>query len=251
ITGSAAPARPASGGGARPSAGAERGAPAASAGAASVAPTSERQRIGFVRTMAPRLQDAARQLGVSVNSLVAQAALETGWGLHVPGDGNGGAGAGSAIAGVGHDIGTGDAGPSQAGSSGAGSTTGGGGTSSFNLFGIKTGASWTGAAVRDVTTEYRQGAPGSAVQSFRAYGSLQQGIDDYVNLLQGQPRYRAALGTGNNVGAFATALAQGGYATDPDYVSKLVATATEVASLRGETLKVAGGAPIQPSGEPA
>ncbi|MGH8206283.1 MAG: glucosaminidase domain-containing protein, partial [Steroidobacteraceae bacterium] len=150
---------------------------------------SHAARISFIRKLEPYAQRAAAQLGISSTSLIAQAALETGWGQHVP-----------------------------AGSGG----------SSHNLFGIKAGANWSGGSVNARTTEYLSGSGGAAMsvpQSFRAYSSLQQGVNDYVTLLQRSPGYQQALGTGDNVGAFASALQRGGYATDPDYVQKLVAMA--------------------------
>ncbi len=42
------------------------------------------------------------------------------------------------------------------------------------------------------------------------------------------PRYSEALGTGTDVRAFANALQRGGYATDPEYANKLVATFQKV-----------------------
>ena len=76
---------------------------------------------------------------------------------------------------------------------------GGNGATSFNLFGIKAGSGWNGAAVDARTTEYSAGAPSSVSQPFRAYGSVQQSVDDYVSLLRGSSRYQQALGTGANV----------------------------------------------------
>ena len=51
---------------------------------------------------------------------------------------------------------------------------------------------------------------------------------DYVSVLRDNPRYAAALNTGHDVRAFATALQQGGYATDPEYANKLVAVAAQL-----------------------
>ena len=47
-------------------------------------------------------------------------------------------------------------------------------------------------------------------------------------MLLDNPRYRAALNTGANAGAFAQGLARGGYATDPDYATKLTQLATRL-----------------------
>jgi flagellar protein FlgJ len=64
---------------------------------------------------------------------------------------------------------------------------------------------------------------------FRAYGSVAENVADYVRVLR-EPRYAAALDTGSDVRAFATALQRGGYATDPEYANKLVATFERVAA---------------------
>jgi flagellar protein FlgJ len=179
--------------------------PGAAGASSAASPASHAQRMSFVRALEPYAQQAAAQLGVSPDSVIAQAALETGWGRHVP-----------AAA----------------------------GTSSHNLFGIKAGADFGGATVSGQTTEFQQGAPQAVTQSFRAYSSVQQGVNDYVTLLRREPGYQAALGTGEDVGAFAHALARGGYSSDPDYVQKLVATAASVRALRAGFLKSAADMPL-------
>jgi flagellar protein FlgJ len=151
-------------------------------------------RIGFVRMLEPYATKAAGELGVSSDTLIAQAALETGWGQHVPS-----------------------------------ATTGG---SSFNLFGVKAGGAWNGDAVTAATTEYSGGSATSVSQPFRRYSSVQQGVNDYVTLLQHSARYQPAIGMGGDVSAFGGALARGGYATDPSYVQKLQATVASVKALR-------------------
>lgn len=172
--------------------GARRGTGGEHAGKSGGASLSE--RIGFVQKLAPYAERAADALGVSADTLIAQAALETGWGRHVAG--------------------------------------GTGSSSSHNFFGIKSGSDWQGARATAATTEYTGEAAARVAQSFRQYDSVQQGVNDYVALLQSHPGYRAALGSGSNAGAFAGALARGGYATDPDYAHKLVATTASVRSLR-------------------
>jgi flagellar protein FlgJ len=181
--------------------------------AANGVPTA--QRIDFIRALAPYAQRAAAQLGISPDGLIAQAALETGWGRHVPRSG---------------------------------------GVSSNNLFGIKAEATWGGGSVQAATTEYQQAVPAAQLASFRAYSSLQQGVNDYVSLLRNHAAYQSALGTGADVGAFANALQRGGYATDPDYVAKLTATAAEVQALRpaaADALNFAATAPTTSGVDPA
>jgi peptidoglycan hydrolase FlgJ len=151
-----------------------------------------RTRDDFVRAILPAAEAAGRQLGVDPNTLVAHAALETGWGKSMP---------------VNSD-----------------------GQPSFNLFGIKTGVSWKGARVDAATHEFQNGRMQAVNAGFRAYDSAEQGIADYAQFLQGSPRYAKALGTGSNVAAFAKGLQEGGYATDPDYANKLISVARELKS---------------------
>jgi flagellar protein FlgJ len=143
--------------------------------------------VNFVRALAPQAQAAADKLGVSVRALLAQAALETGWGKHLP--------------------------------------RGGDGSSSNNLFGIKAGQSWGGAKVSVPTVEYQDGVAVRKRDNFRAYDSPSQSFADYAQMLANNPRYAKALGQGENVAGFAHALSRGGYATDPDYAAKLTAIA--------------------------
>ena len=156
-----------------------------------VTPAQQRK---FVDEMLPHATAAARELGVDARAIVAQAALETGWGTSLPADAGGG---------------------------------------SHNYFGIKTGgikagASWQGASVGSDTTEFVAGQAGTERARFRAYGSLAENVADYVRVLR-EPRYADALGTGADVRAFANALQRGGYATDPEYANKLVATFEKIA----------------------
>jgi flagellar protein FlgJ len=173
-------------------------AAAAPAGTGADKVTSE-QRASFVRSLEPLAQSAGNSLGVAPDTLIAQAALETGWGRNMPADSAG--------------------------------------RSSANLFGIKAGDSWHGASVAATTTEFDQGTPVSTQAAFRSYGGAAQSAEDYVSLLRNSPRYAGALGAGSNVQAFGSGLQRGGYATDPDYVNKLVATVATLRQLRAAALK--------------
>lgn len=172
--------------------------PAANA-AAGTDKISSAQRVDFVRSLEPLAQSAGSSLGVAPDTLIAQAALETGWGRNLPVD------------------------PS--------------GRSSSNLFGVKAGQSWKGDTVQASTTEYDQGTPSTTRAAFRSYGDAAQSVGDYVSLLRTSPRYASALGAGSDVHAFASGLARGGYATDPDYVNKLVATVATLRQMRAVALK--------------
>jgi flagellar protein FlgJ len=164
------------------------------------------QRRRFVEQMLPHARAAAAQLGVDERSVIAQAALETGWGTSLPGDASGG---------------------------------------SNNFFGIKAGSGWNGAHVTAETTEFADGVSGRENARFRAYGSVAENMGDYVRLIGGNPRYAAALNTGSDVHAFATALQRGGYATDPAYADKVAAVARQLEQLNVKSFKSDGHSPIQ------
>ena len=174
-----------------------RGGDAASATPSSV---DEGTKQKFIEKMLPQAEAAGRELGVDPRAIIAQAALETGWGTSQPADASG---------------------------------------NSHNLFGIKAGAGWKGASVASATTEFDGGVAGTEVARFRAYGSAEASVNDYVSLLRNNPRYSAALNTGGDVHAFATALQRGGYATDPDYANKLEAVTAQVAEQLGQGQEVA------------
>jgi peptidoglycan hydrolase FlgJ len=158
----------------------------------------------FLRTMRPHAVQAAREIGVDPEALLAQAALETGWGRSMPCNAQG--------------------------------------ECSFNLFGIKAGSQWSGATVNVPTLEFESGIPVRKVERFRAYDSPADSFRDYAALIRDSSRYASARGAGDNVEAFASALQQGGYATDPNYAQKIAAVADEVRS-RSDALKFAAAMP--------
>ncbi|MCD9087141.1 flagellar assembly peptidoglycan hydrolase FlgJ [Stenotrophomonas sp. SY1] len=141
---------------------------------------------GFVASIWPHAERAARELGVNPRALVAQAALETGWGKrHIKRDN---------------------------------------GDSSHNLFGIKANG-WSGERATTGTHEYVNGQRRNETASFRAYGSVAESFGDYVRMLKNSPRYQAALKAGSDVRGFAQGLQRAGYATDPSYAAKIAAIA--------------------------
>lgn len=142
--------------------------------------------LNFVSSLLPQAQAIAQRLGVSARMIIAQAALETGWGQH-------GVGSGSTVA------------------------------SSHNLFGIK--ASGDSASTTATTTEYIDGRPQQVTASFRRYDSDAAALQGYADLISGSPRYQAVAGSGDDAERFAGALQRAGYATDPNYAQKLVAVA--------------------------
>ncbi|WP_423601138.1 flagellar assembly peptidoglycan hydrolase FlgJ [Roseateles sp. MS654] len=100
------------------------------------------------------------------------------------------------------------------------------GSSSFNVFGIKAGASWTGKVAEVQTTEYVDGKPMKVTAKFRAYGSYEEAFKDYARLIGTNDRYRDVVAKANTGSAegFAKGLQKAGYATDPEYATKLART---------------------------
>ncbi|MDR3415012.1 MAG: flagellar assembly peptidoglycan hydrolase FlgJ [Nevskia sp.] len=140
----------------------------------------------FVDAIRPHAEKAAAELGVPARALIAQAALETGWGQHL--------------------------GKTQDGAS------------SLNLFGVKAQAGWSGTSQTQQTAEFQNGQWTTEQASFRSYNSIGSAFDDYVKFLKDNPRYADALRSGN-VQGFAHGLQKAGYATDPHYAQKLLKVA--------------------------
>ncbi len=144
----------------------------------------------FVATMLPLAEEAAQKIGVDARYLVAQAALETGWGKSIIRQSDG--------------------------------------SSSHNLFGIKAHGGWEGDSARVLTTEYKGGEAVKESASFRAYDSYQQSFNDYVSFLQGNGRYQEALTAADNPERFVRELQEAGYATDPQYARKIAQIARQM-----------------------
>lgn len=136
----------------------------------------------FADEVRPHAEAAAKALGVSTDWLVAHAGLETGWGRHQPRMADG--------------------------------------APSFNLFGIKAGARWTGSSAVASTLEVVNGVAQPVVAAFRAYASYADAFKDYAKLLSGS-RYAAAVGGAGDARSFSEGLQEAGYATDPAYARKL------------------------------
>lgn len=138
----------------------------------------------FIKTMRPFAEAAADELGIPANVLLAQSALETGWGNKVIQHSNG--------------------------------------ESSHNLFGIKADARWNGEQVNVSSLEYVDGEAKREFSNFRVYESYQQSFEDYVDFIKSNDRYREALQSKNNGEAYINALQDAGYATDPQYANKII-----------------------------
>jgi flagellar protein FlgJ len=137
----------------------------------------------FIDKIKPYAVSAAKAIGTHPGILIAQAALETGWGQFF--------------------------GKNEQGKS------------SLNLFGIKADSRWSGESVATPTLEFKQGIPEKITQSFRAYDSLEQSFNDYVDFILNNPRYKNALNESSDPESYIQQIQSGGYATDPDYAEKI------------------------------
>ncbi|MCF1486062.1 flagellar assembly peptidoglycan hydrolase FlgJ [Mitsuaria sp. RG] len=146
----------------------------------------------FVATMLPMAEQAAKRIGIDPRYLVAQAALETGWGKSVMRNPDG--------------------------------------SSSHNLFGIKATGSWQGGEARAITSEFRNGQFVKETAAFRSYDSYQDSFHDLVSLLQNNSRYQDAVRAADKPEQFVRELQKAGYATDPNYASKISQIAKQMKS---------------------
>jgi len=89
------------------------------------------------------------------------------------------------------------------------------------LFGVKATSSWTGGYYSATTGEY-YGEWTTTTALFRAYPSFEECLADHTSILS-QSRYSGVIG-GTNYATVCNLLQSGGYATDPEYASKLIST---------------------------
>jgi peptidoglycan hydrolase FlgJ len=144
----------------------------------------------FIATMLPMAEKAAARIGVDPKVLVAQAALETGWGKSIMRADDG--------------------------------------SSSHNLFGIKATGNWKGDNARAITSEFRNGQMVKETADFRSYGSYEDSFHDLVSLLQNNDRYQGVVKAADNPEQFVKELQKAGYATDPNYASKISSIAKQM-----------------------
>ncbi|WP_435946147.1 flagellar assembly peptidoglycan hydrolase FlgJ [Dryocola sp. BD586] len=142
----------------------------------------------IARLLAPAM-DASKKSGIPHQLIIAQAALESGWGNQ--------------------EILTKE------------------GKTSYNLFGIKATGGWKGDTTEITTTEYINGVPQKVKEAFRVYGSYSEALSDYAALLANNPRYQNVTRAPSPEHA-ARALQSGGYATDPQYAKKLISIIQQV-----------------------
>lgn len=90
-----------------------------------------------------------------------------------------------------------------------------------NYFGMKAGSSWNGRTIVLPTKECDDaGRCYSTKATWRVYNNVLESINDHAKLLQNK-RYNGVVGETSYYRAI-TIIKKGGYATDPDYVSKIV-----------------------------
>ena len=131
----------------------------------------------FVERIKPKALAVAKELGIDPRIIIAQAAIETGWGKSVKGN---------------------------------------------NLFGIKSHGKQKGITV--ATHEVVDGKRVGITDSFRAYDTYADSISDYGDFLRDNKRYQPMLNA-DSLDEQIAALGASGYATDPDYASKIASIA--------------------------
>lgn len=138
----------------------------------------------FIATLLPHAQNFAKQIGIDAKALLAQAAVETGWGRYMIHDAKG--------------------------------------ENSHNLFGIKADRRWDGEKTSINTIEFEQGVAKQQKASFRSYDSFTDALKDYVSFVTENPRYKEALQNTTDPKSYFEHLQGAGYATDPNYAEKIM-----------------------------
>ena len=137
----------------------------------------------FVKSLWPYAKQAASLLQTDPKVLIAQAALETGWGQHVMRTEQG--------------------------------------ISSKNLFGIKANTSWEGPRAQVTTLELDGDSLKKQRADFRAYESYADSFEDYARFVNEKSRYAKARDVAADPKQYAQELQAAGYATDPNYAKKI------------------------------
>lgn len=138
----------------------------------------------FVEKIWRYAKKAATEIGVNPAVMVAQSALETGWGKHIIKDKNG--------------------------------------DSSFNLFNVKAHRGWDGEKAAQSTLEFENGVAVKKVEPFRVYGGFEESFNDLISFLKSNTRYQGALNSASDSEQFLQNLQNAGYATDPNYADKIL-----------------------------
>lgn len=149
--------------------------------------------MDFVERVYEHAKVAAEKIGVEAEVLIAQAALETGWGRYV--------------------------------------FTNKRGESSFNVFNIKANSTWDGASVAKASLEFMGGNFSRVASTFRAYPSVKESFSDFSDFITGSERYKNAAENISNPLEFIRNIHRAGYATDPEYTDKISSVYSRVKSL--------------------
>jgi len=144
----------------------------------------------FQAKMSAHAEEASKATGVPAHFMLGQAALESGWGKR--------------------------------------EIKGADGSTSHNLFGIKAGSNWDGKVVEATTTEYVNGIKQKRIEKFRAYDNYADSFKDFAKMMQSNPRYNNVMANLNDSNAYAKAMQNAGYATDPNYARKLASVIQKV-----------------------
>ncbi len=155
-------------------------------------PTRFESPESFVSSMKPYAEKAAKALGIEPSLLLAQAALETGWGQKVVKNASG---------------------------------------SSNNLFNIKADRRWQGDKIATQTLEFYDNTPVKETAAFRSYSTYQDSFNDYVRFLNDNPRYVTALQQRGDSESWIRCINPGGYATDPEYADKVLQVQQKIESM--------------------
>ena len=147
----------------------------------------------FVQQLTEPAKAVEKSLGIPFAVVIAQSALETGWGKKIIQKSDG--------------------------------------QSSNNLFNIKADHRWQGDKVNKDTLEFENGTMTKKNAPFRSYDSVKDSVDDYINFLSSNDRYQDALNNSSNVEQFLHSLQKAGYATDPQYANKIIGTLKRVTSI--------------------
>lgn len=138
----------------------------------------------FIAALAPAARASMARTRIPASFTIAQAALESGWGT-------------SKLA-----------------------------AGAKNLFNIKADKAWHGPMLRMASTECVAGQDVLQPAGWRVYPDWLASIEDHANFLLPtvNPRYARAFTRCDSGEAFAVEVAAAGYATDPNYAAKLIAT---------------------------
>jgi flagellar protein FlgJ len=137
----------------------------------------------FIDVLYPKAKLAAEKIGGSAKALLAQIALETGWGKYII----------------------------QKDQS----------SSSNNLFNIKNKADWTGDVAYKKTVEFDGQKFNLETAGFKIYQSFNESFEDFVNFLHSKERYQGVIEKAADPKQYFNQLQQSGYATDPEYATKI------------------------------